>query len=150
MKKSLLVWQNYLMTFGTVFAGYNLTVLVLRYADAGGSWLALKAPGGLIHPLATPCFYGFVAFLIALVWTARLRSDFGKASQAKLVWLLAAATVFAWGNYGYTLGRLFLGKSCNLGCPLGYFDIPYFTACLVGAILFSLALAAALRLKRST
>jgi hypothetical protein len=148
MKKELLIGQNYLMVAGTLFAGYNFVMLVLRYMSAEGSWLAFKAPGGLIHPLATPCFYGFLAFLIGLIWTTKLRIEFNRVSQSNLIWLLGAATIFAWGNYGYTLGRLYLGKSCNLGCPLPYFGVPFLTACLVGAIIFTTTLLIALRLKR--
>jgi hypothetical protein len=89
-----------------------------------------------------------LAFVIALVWTTNLRGQFHQLSQKNLVWLLAAASIFAWGNYGYTLGQLYVNKSCNLGCPEGYFGVSYFTVCLVGAVIFTLALMVALRLRR--
>lgn len=148
MKKDYLNLQNYLLTAGMLFAGYNFVEVTLRYLSAGGSMTQWHMAGGLINPLLTPCFYGFIAFVIAWVWTMGLRTKFDAGSQSNLVWLLTAAAIFAWGNYGYTLGKLYLGKTCNLGCQAGYFGIPQFTTCLVGAVIFTLALVVAVRLKR--
>ena len=148
MNKQLLIWQNYLLTTGMLFAGYNVVTVTMRYLNADGVMTAFRASNGLINPLATPCFYGFLAFGLAWVWSTRLRARFIEASQSNLVWLLTGASIFAWGNYGYTLGKLYTGASCNLGCTAGYFGIPQFTTCLVGAVIFTLALIVAVRAKK--
>lgn len=148
MKKELLVLQSYWLVLGTLFAGYNVFRVIEKYLSVDGSWLVFKMPGGLINPLLTPCFWGFVVFLFAWVWSITLRIDYSKASQYRLIWLIALGAIFAWGNYGYELGRLYRDQACNLGCVPGYFGIPQFTSCMVGAVIFTLALIAAVKLRR--
>jgi hypothetical protein len=148
MKKELLDLQSFLLTAGTLFAGYNFVVLVNRYLLWGGSFAQYRIAGGLVNPLLTPCFWGLVVFLLALIWTVTLRMNYSKASQYKLIWLIAAGAIFAWGNYGYELARIYGGKVCNLGCTAGYFGMPWFVSCLVGAAIFTLTLITALALRR--
>lgn len=150
MKKELLVWQNYVLTVGALFAAYNTVLIFQRYLGAGGLLTEFRIENSLINPFATPCFWGLIVFIIAAIWTTKLRANFNLASQANLVRLLLAGVLFGWGNYGYTIAKLYLNTSCNLGCQAGYFGIPWFTTCLVGATLFTLALLVALRLKRQT
>lgn len=148
MKNSLLALQNFWLIVGTLFAGYNVVGLVEKYLSTSGSWLVWQMPNGLVNPLLTPCFWGFIVFLLACVWSVTLRIDYSKASQYRLVWLIALGAIFAWGNYGYELGRLYHNQACNLGCTSGYFGIPQFTSCVVGAAIFTLALITAVKLRR--
>ncbi|MFA5009850.1 MAG: hypothetical protein WC553_01285 [Patescibacteria group bacterium] len=149
MKKELLILQSYILTFGVIFAGYNTVLIAQRYLAQGGTWTQFRIPDGLINPLATPCFWGLIFFIIALVWTAKLRANYNAVSQFRLIWLLVAGTMFGWGNYSYTLAKLYTSEACDLGCSAGYFGIPQFTTCLVGAVVFTLALIAAVRLYRA-
>ncbi len=132
-----------------MFAGYNVFRVIERYLSIDGLWTVYKMPSGLVNPLLTPCFWGFVVFIIACIWSIALRINYSKASQYKLVWLIAVGAVFAWGNYGYELGRLYHNQVCNLGCAPGYFGIPQFTSCVVGATIFTLALITAVKLRKS-
>lgn len=148
MKKQLMILQNYILSFGVLFASYNTVMIFQRYLGADGVLTQFRIPSGLINPFATPCFWGLIVFIIAWIWTTRLRSNFNVDSQLKLIWLLVVGTMFGWGNYGYTLAKLYTAESCNLGCAAGYFGIPQFTTCLVGATIFTLALITAVRLYR--
>ena len=149
MKNNLLALQNFLLTVGVLFAGYNVFLVIEKYISIDGLWTVFKMPNGLVNPLLTPCFWGFVVFLITFVWSIILRINYNKASQYKLIWLIALGAVFAWGNYGYELGRLYHNQVCNLGCAPGYFGIPQFTSCVVGAIIFTFALITAVKLRKS-
>ncbi len=148
MKRELLVLQNFFLLVGVIFAGYNVVNEIIRYLAVGGSWLMFRIPDSLWNPLLAPCFWGFVVFFIAFVWSITLRIDYSKASQYRLIWLLGLGAIFAWGNYGYELGALYRNEVCNLGCVPGYFGIPQFTSCVVGAVIFTSALVAAVRLRR--
>lgn len=148
MKNSLLILQNYLLLCGTLFAGYNWVNLLNRYIRFDGSFLVARADNGLINPFLTPCFYGFLVFLLGFIWSYTLRLDYSKASQYRLIWLLAVGAMFAWGNYVYEVVRYYNNQVCNLGCTAGYFGIPLFTSCVVGATLFTLTLITALVLRR--
>jgi len=148
MKKDLLILQSYLLSIGVVFAGYNFVDLVHRYLVQGGSFVNFRIPGGLVNPLLSPCFWGLVVFVVALVWAIILRINYSRTSQYRLIWLLTAGAMFAWGNYAYELARIAQAKACNLGCTPGYFGIPEFTSCVVGATLFTLALIVALVLRK--
>ena len=84
------------MAMGMLFASYNFVIVTMRYFDAGGTLSMLRIPGGLVNPLLVPCFYGMLAFIVGFVWTLTLRMDFSRISQARLLWLLVAGTIFAW------------------------------------------------------
>lgn len=148
MKKELLIWQNFLLGFGTIFASYSFGVLVHRYIVQEGSFMQTHSPLGLINPLLTPCFYGLLVFAATFVWTLMLRAHYNAVSQYRLVWLLALGAMFAWGNYAYEMAQIYGGKVCNLGCTAGYFGMPWFVSCLVGAVLFTLTLVIALAVRR--
>jgi len=60
---------NWLLTAGTVFAWGNFAYEVYRFNQPQPSVSAFSCPkeAALVHPLMTPCFYGAMIYLAALV-----------------------------------------------------------------------------------
>lgn len=87
---------------GTLIAWSTVTTGFIRFYRAEGT--ILKFMNCVVpNPLTTPCFYGAVAFLIALVWAVHLAShgtSIGRGYE-RLWWLLLASTIFGWSNVAY-------------------------------------------------
>lgn len=88
------------------------------------------------NPLATPCFYGAVAFLIAFIWSLTLLKNPSLKSAVRLKGLLIFGTVFALSVLIYEVFdyyKIFSGPiaSCAPGVP------PLETPCFYGLIFFA-------------
>jgi hypothetical protein len=154
MKRALLWLQVAMLALGTVFSWTTLVFDYQRFFAAGGH--ALELSGCLIaNPVITPCFYGALAFLAALVWAVVvLRSAPERVAnrQLDLQWLLAAGTVFAWGNFGYEVYRYLQAEPVPaFACPpSGPAANPLTLPCFYGALIYTAALAvSALIVRRS-
>jgi hypothetical protein len=153
MDRLLLRLQIAVLAIGTVFAWFTLVGDYHRFFSAGGR--AFEWSGCVVtNPLLTPCFYGALAFLAALVWALLLlRSAPEKVAghQRRLNWLLAAGTVFAWGNFAYELFLYSQQRPATvLGCPPGEPIVhPLMTPCFYGALIFLTALAISLLILRT-
>ncbi len=142
--------QAAVLATGTAFSWITLVLDYRRFFAAGGHVLELS--GCIVaNPVVTPCFYGALAFLAALVWSVLVLRAGPKVegrgvdvrSQRRLHWLLLAGTIFAWGNFGY-LAWLYLRpvpKVSAFACPPGEAPInPLLAPCFYGALIFSAAL----------
>ena len=154
MDRRLLRLQVALLALGTAFSWFTLLVDYRRFFAAGGEVFELSGCA-VANPVATPCFYGALAFLATLVWAiAVLRSPPAVATprQRGLRWLLSAATVFAWGNFGYEVYRFSLPQpsAFAFSCPkeeaLAH---PLTAPCFYGALIYLSALAVSLLVLRA-
>jgi hypothetical protein len=153
MRRALHKLQAVLLAVGTAFSWFTLIGDYRRFFAAGGRVFELS--GCVVaNPLATPCFYGALAFIVALVGSvAILRSPpaIALARERKLIWLLAAGTVFAWGNFGYEALRYYGAPKATsaFSCPPGALgDNPFLLPCFYGALIFLAALVTAWRIAR--
>ena len=141
MDRRLLKLQAALLALGTAFSWFTLIVDYRSFFAAGGQVFELSGCA-VANPLATPCFYGAMAFLAALVWAVVvLRSSPERATQRQrgLRWLLLAATLFAWGNFGYEVYRYVQPHpgATTFSCPPGEAPIhPLSTPCFYGALIY--------------
>ncbi len=139
---------------GTLFSWATLILDYRRFFAAGGRVLELSGCA-VANPVATPCFYGALAFLIALVWAiVILRSAPAMAArrQRGLHWLLLAGTLFAWGNFAYEVYRYFRQPAAPspFACPPGEaVGNPLLAPCFYGALIFMTALMVSLLIRRS-
>jgi hypothetical protein len=132
---------------GTIFAWYTIWNDFQRFYLNEGTVFKINdciSP----NPVTTPCFYGGIAFAIALVWSIILvkksNENFHSGLQ-KLVWLLVASTVFAWGNFLYEVGKFVnRGSKPAIGCSGQLVTNPLYTPCFVGAAIFLICLIIAL------
>jgi hypothetical protein len=145
MGRPLRQLQAALLGAGTVFSWFTLIGDYRRFFAAGGRVFELS--GCVVaNPIATPCLYGALAFLIAFAGSVViLRSSPASvpAREGKLIWLLAAGTVFAWGNFGYEAIRYYGAPKATsaFSCPPGALgDNPFLLPCFYGALIFLAAL----------
>ncbi|MGZ5205645.1 MAG: hypothetical protein ACXWIZ_12175 [Caldimonas sp.] len=146
--------QVALLGLGTAFSWFTLVVDYRRFFAAGGRVLELSGCA-VANPLMTPCFYGALAFLAAFVWSiAVLRSPPQAATrrQRGLHWLLAAGTIFAWGNFAYEVYRFSQPQpspsafSCAKDAAVAN---PLTTPCFYGALIYLAAFVVSLVILRS-
>ncbi len=154
MDRLLLKVQVALLALGTAFSWSTLFFDYRRYFAAGGHAFELSGCA-VANPLVTPCFYGAMAFLAAFVWAlAVLRSPSAAVArrQRGLSALLAAGTVFAWGNFAYEVYRFSQphAAASAFSCPAGEAAAhPLTTPCFYGALIYLAALVVSLRILRA-
>ena len=141
--KVILYIQSLILSGGVVFAWFTVFGDFGRFFNAGHTITTLTGCTPP-NPLITPCFYGAIAFLIALGWSINilLANDNKKArSQKKLNYLLIAGTLFAWGNVAYEFYKFFKATTEEyIGCSGQLVSHPFETACFIGASIYLLAL----------
>jgi hypothetical protein len=107
------------------------------------------------NPIITPCFYGALAFLAAFVWALTILRSAPEAvlqRQRGLQLLLAAGTVFAWGNFTYEVYRFMQSKPAPsaFSCPAGEVAVnPLMTPCFYGALIFLTTLVVSILITRA-
>ena len=149
MNRRLVRLQAVLLAIGTAFSWTTLVLDYRRFFAAGGR--AFELSGCVVaNPLVTPCFYGAIAFAAAFAWAVTIlrgRAERAPARQRGLHWLLAAGTVFAWGNFAYEVYQYFQPQSAPsaFSCPPGASN-PLAAPCFYGAIIYLSALLVSWRL----
>lgn len=154
MNRTLLRVQVAVLALGTGFSWITLVFDYRRFFASGGHVLEISGCA-VANPVITPCFYGALAFLAAFVWAiAILRSAPEAASKGQrgLQWLLAAGTVFAWGNFAYEVYRFMQPQpaAAAFSCPAGEAAVnPLMTPCFYGALIFLMALIVSVLIRRA-
>jgi len=145
--------QSGLLAAGTAFSWLTLVADYRRFFAAGGH--AFELSGCVVqNPLVTPCFYGALAFLGAFIWSIVVLRSPPHAALARergLAWLLAAGTLFAWGNFAYEVFRFVSARTVPsaFSCPPGdSAGNPLLAPCFYGALIFLAALVTALVILR--
>jgi hypothetical protein len=146
MNKKLFLVLIILLAGGTIFAWYNVFAEYARFFGSGGSFLDFSERA-YANPLKTPCVYGAIMYLIALVWALDIFSSLAQSPfrrLKKLSWLLLLGTLFAWGNFVYLSYQFYAkGTSC-LSCTGQAAASPLQAPCFYGALIYSAALAVSL------
>ena len=139
------------LLIGTVFAWTTAVVDFLRFYQTEGTLFKI-ADCVYPNPVTTPCFYGAIAFAIALVWAILLLKKEGEVrvrSEKHLSWLLTAGTIFAWSSFGrlaYNFYTALPGQ--GVGCSGVPTTNPFLTPCFFGSVLFLASLIVALGILR--
>lgn len=140
-----------LFCVGTVFAFYTVyTDFVRFYAEEGTIFKISECT--YPNPVTTPCFYGAFAFLLGSFLSYKtLKSPVERLFVwvRRIFFLALAGTLFAWGNYGFSLYKYFVLDS-QTGCSGRPSESPFITPCLVGAVLFLCILIVSIRLYTMT
>jgi hypothetical protein len=145
MNRTLLKAQVAVLAIGTGFSWITLVFDYRRFFASGGHVLEISGCA-VANPVLTPCFYGAFAFLAAFVWALgifRSAPEAGLRRQRRLQFLLAAGTVFAWGNFIYEVYRFMQPQpaASAFSCPAGEAAVnPLMTPCFYGALIFLAAL----------
>lgn len=141
MIRRLLWLQTLVLAGGSAFAWTTVLGDVSHFAAAGGHLWRFRGCS-VPNPLATPCFYGAVVFVVALVWAiSQLQGQGDRRVQRQLVGMLVAGTVFAWGNFGWELWRYERAAGGAFHSCSGALAVhPIKTPCFTGAVLYLSAL----------
>jgi len=143
MKNKLFRLQTLTLAGGSIFAWYTVFGDFSRFFSAGGritQFSGCQFP----NPLITPCFYGAIAFLIALGWSIFILQNpenKKRISQKRLNWLLLAGTLFAWSMVAKEFYKYFTPHTgAYIGCSGLPTQNPVFTPCLTGASIYLISL----------
>ncbi len=142
-------FQTLVIAAGTAFAWYTVLRDFARFFDLNGTVFKIKDCVVMPNPVTTPCFWGAIGFLIALVWSikiARKSDEQNKLKQEKyLTWFLIGGTIFGWSNVAILIQRFLAshGKP-TIGCSGQIMTSPFTTPCFYGSSFYLLALIVAL------
>ena len=92
--------QVTVLAIGTLFSWTTLVLDYRHFFDSGGRVFEFSGCA-VANPLATPCFYGALAFAVALLWSVavvRAAPDAVLRLQGGLHRLLVTGTLFAWAS----------------------------------------------------
>jgi len=135
--------QAFALLVGTVFAWTTAIVDFSRFYQVEGTLFKINDclyP----NPITTPCFYGAIAFAVALIWALALLKKEGEArrkSEKYLMIFLSSGTIFAWKSFArlaYNFYTALPGE--GVGCSGAPVSNPFATPCFYGSVLFLLAL----------
>jgi hypothetical protein len=154
MNRTLLKVQVAVLAIGTGFSWITLVFDYRRFFASGGHVLNISGCA-VTNPVVTPCFYGALAFLAAFVWAFAILRSAPEAvlkRQRGLQFLLAAGTVFAWGNFAYEVYRFMQPRpaASAFSCLAGEVAVnPLMTPCFYGALIFLTALVVSILITRA-
>lgn len=154
MNRTLLKVQVAVLAIGTGFSWITLVFDYRRFFASGGHVLNISGCA-VTNPVITPCFYGALAFLATFVWGLAILRSAPEAvlkRQRGLQFLLAAGTVFAWGNFTYEVYRFMQSQPAvsAFSCPAGVVAVnPLMTPCFYGALIFLTALVVSILIIRA-
>lgn len=141
-KTQIKILQVGALTAGSIFAWYNNAKAFVDFYNLEGT-LWKFSDCDIPNPLITACFYGGIAFILALIWTGKLQDFSGeklKKNLKNLVYFLIAGSIFAWSNFAYEAYKLAKAAGAPIvGCT-GPIQSLWESPCLYGAILFTLSL----------
>lgn len=134
---------------GALFAWYTVIQDFIRFFDIEGTVFRIK-DCAFPNPVTTPCFWGAVAFVVALLASIAIMRNNALTAQyrgyKKLVLFLFAGNVFAWSNAIYGIVDFYKHKDAGpvIGCSGLLVANPFMTPCFWGSVLFLLSLVASI------
>lgn len=142
MKKFIV--QSLVLLGGTIFAWVTVFGDFERFYQVEGTLFKVK-DCVVPNPVTTACFYGAIAFLLALTWSIVIIKFINLPAlfqrQKYLFWFLIAGTIFAWYNVTKLLITFYsTAPGPKIGCSGQALVNPYTTPCFIGASIFLLAL----------
>lgn len=137
-QKNLFYLQSSLLFAGTLFAWGNVIKEFNTYFEAGGKiFQFVGCP--LTNPVATPCFWGATAFLIALIWSLlilKLSVKYQVKNEWRLKWFLVASAIFGWGNVAFEFYKYFSAQMQPIVSCTGIIKNPIYSPCFTGSVIF--------------
>ena len=123
------VFVSWKTTLDAFFAFYRLEGTLFKVRDCV-----------IPNPVTTPCFWGALAFFIALIWAYKQLGKEDKKTEKYFLYFMIASVIFAWSNFIIELiGVTPPEGSLIAPCPATA-SSPFLSACFFGSILFSFSL----------
>ena len=139
MKTKLQNLLTIILAGGSVFAWYTVFNDFVRFQRIYGSIFRIENCS-IPNPILTPCFYGAVAFVVALILSI-------KRKEKPLFYLLIGGTIFAWSNFGYEVYKFYVSTGVKTSCAGVITDNVFTTPCFYGASIYLIALVTILYIK---
>ncbi len=137
MNKNIKYTQIFFLVAGVIFSTFTTVKSIIDHYNLEGSFLKFR-DCTYPNPLITPCFYGMIAFWIALFWAIKI---FKQNKEYKgLMYFLIAGVIFAWGNFSYEVWQYIQAGSKEIITCSGYVSNPLESSCFYGSILFTISL----------
>lgn len=130
---------------GNIIGWFTVVSEITDYCkQLGGIWALTDFSGNIVeNPLLTPCFYGSIAFLVALGWNVYLLRSKDNEKIAKhfrwFITLLVAGTVFAAVNNVPIFQQFYNNPENAISCSGKKVTNPYLTSCFLGLSSFTAA-----------
>ena len=137
MNRKFYYAQSLVLFGGSLFSWTVLMGNFSQFYSIYGTIFRFRDCYLLDNPMLTPCFYGAVAFVVALIWSLVLTfsAQSSAASQKWLSRLLLFGVVFAISVLSYETAQYYkLFSGPGISCTPG--AVPWKTPCFFGAIFF--------------
>ncbi len=152
MRTKLYFIQVGVLLAGTVFSWMTALVDFMRFYENEGTLLKIK-DCVYPNPVTPLCFYGAIAFAVALTVSVALLKKEGEVRfhlEKRLAMFLTAGTIFAWSNFGLLLYYFYTAlPGQGVGCSGVPTSTPFATPCFYGSILFLTVLLVSLVILRT-
>lgn len=134
IKKSLIL-QSVLLVGGTVFAWSKLIPQFSEFIAIYGTAFRFR-DCAIPNPLTTACFYGSVAFVVALIWSLKLLRKPDYTSERYLRNFLLFGVCFAASVVSYEFADYYklFSSEVTISCSPGV--LPFKTPCFTGMLFF--------------
>lgn len=94
----------------------------------------------LPNPVTTPCFWGALAFLVALIMAVKTLKKSSVKFERYFMYFMIACVIFAWGNFVIELRGVEPKPGAIITpCPASGKN-PFLSPCFFGSILFTTSL----------
>lgn len=148
--KNYLYLQSLMLLAGVLFAWGNVIKEFKIYFSWGGKIFEFGTCP-VANPIATPCFWGATAFLIAFFWSLYILKLSVKAqvkNELRLKWFLVASTIFGWGNVAHEFYKYYSVKFQPFVSCTGTVTNPIYAPCFTGSIIFLASLILTLNINK--
>lgn len=139
MKNKLHNLLTIILAGGSIFAWYTVFNDFSRFHRIYGTIFRVENCS-VPNPVMTPCFYGAIAFVIALILSIKKRGE-------ALYLLLIGGTIFAWSNFAYEVYKFYATTGVKTSCAGVITDNVFTTPCFYGACIYLLALITCIYIK---
>lgn len=132
MKSKLQKLLTIILFGGSIFAWYTVFNDFSRFQRIYGTIFRIENCS-VPNPVTTPCFYGAIAFVIALILSI-------KKNEKPLYILLIGGTIFAWSNFAYEVYKFYASTGVKTSCAGVITNNVFTTPCFYGACIYLLGL----------
>ena len=129
------------LLLGTVFAYFSVFQEFAQFYGMYQNIFRIKNCA-IPNPITTPCFYGAFAFLIAFIYSLKIKSfEISKLTKhiRNLILILVGSNIFAGVNNAIIFYKYFT-PSDKIGCSGRPIENPFTTPCFIGGAIFFAAL----------
>jgi len=132
----MLYFQSFILFSGTLFAWSQLVPQIMNFYSTYGTVLRFR-DCAIPNPFMTACFFGSLAFIIALVWSFRILRNPTHKSQRVFKNFLLFCVAFAASVLVYEFAdfyKLIPAGGIPISCSPGV--APWKTPCFFGLLFF--------------